>query len=79
MFEMEMGESNEVASTWFDVNESTECSDAIELLYYSRSSAPSLGAPCTPQYSKLSAAKRIEWCEQQQQTQLQQHQQQKAP
>lgn len=40
MFEMKMSESNEIASTWFDVNESTECFDAIELLYYSHSSAP---------------------------------------
>lgn len=39
MFEMKMSESNEIASTWLDVKESTECFDAIELLYYSHSSA----------------------------------------
>lgn len=36
---MKMSESNEIASTWLDVKESTECFDAIELLYYSHSSA----------------------------------------
>lgn len=39
MCEMKMSESNEIASTWLDVKESTECFDAIELLYYSHSSA----------------------------------------
>lgn len=72
MFEMKMSESNEIASTCYDVKESTECFDAIELLYYSHSSAPEHQYT---QYDTPSAAKRIEWCEQQQQqTQLQQQQ-----